>query len=129
MSERDLRTPLARVTGLGAAKDGTGHWWLQRLSAIALVPLVLWFVASIVSLSGSGQAEVKAWLDNPLAALLFVLLLGGGFFHLKLGLQVVIEDYFHAGAAKLALLILNTFASIALAGASILAVLKLALGA
>lgn len=129
MSTRDLRTPLARVTGLGAAKDGTGHWWMQRLTAIALVPLVVWFVASVVSLAGVGQGELKAWLANPLAALLMVLFLGTGFYHLKLGLQVVIEDYVQGGPAKLALLIVNTFACVLLAGASILAVLKLALGA
>jgi succinate dehydrogenase / fumarate reductase membrane anchor subunit len=129
MREHSLRTPLARVTGLGSAKDGTGHWWMQRLTAIALVPLMVWFVASLVSLAGAEQAAVKAWLQNPLAALLLLLLLGAGFYHLKLGLQVVIEDYIHGHAAKVALLIANAFACIGLGGGSILAVLKLTLGA
>jgi succinate dehydrogenase membrane anchor subunit len=129
MSEPSLRTPLARVTGLGSAKDGTGHWWLQRLTAIALVPLVVWFVASVLSLTGAEQAAVKAWLANPLAALLMVLFLGTGFYHLKLGLQVVIEDYVHGHACKVAMLIANAFACILLGGGSILAVLKLTFGA
>ena len=129
MSEPSLRTPLARVTGLGSAKDGTGHWWLQRLTAVALVPLAVWFVASIVSLTGAGQGEIKAWLSNPLAALLMVLFLATGFFHLKLGLQVVIEDYVHGHGLKVALLIANVFACVLLGGGSILAVLKLTLGA
>jgi succinate dehydrogenase / fumarate reductase membrane anchor subunit len=134
MSERQVRTPslktpLARVTGLGSAKDGTGHFWMQRLTAVALVPLTVWFVASLISLAGAEQAAIEAWLANPLAALLLVLFLGTGFYHLKLGLQTVIEDYIHAKAAKLALLIGNVFACVLLGGGSILAVLKLTLGA
>ena len=129
MSESSLRTPLARVIGLGAAKDGTGHWWMQRLTAIALVTLTVWLVASAISLAGAEHAQLKAWLANPLAALLLVLFLGASFYHLKLGLQVVIEDYVHAAPAKLTLLILNSFACVLVAGASILAVLKLFLGA
>ena len=129
MSEPSLRTPLARVTGLGSAKDGTGHWWAQRLTAVALVPLVVWFVASVVSLAGADQAAVKAWLAHPLAALLMVLFLATGFYHLKLGLQVVIEDYIHGHAIKVALLIANVFACVLLGGGAVLAVLKLTLGA
>ena len=129
MSQPSLRTPFARVTGLGSAKDGTGHWWLQRLTALALVPLVIWFVASVVSLAGAEQPAVKAWLANPLAALLMVLFLGTGFYHLKLGLQVVIEDYVHGHGLKVALLVANVFACVLLGGGSILAVLKLTLGA
>lgn len=129
MSGSSLRTPLARVTGLGAAKDGTHHWWMQRLTSIALLPLMVWLVASVISLTGAGQPAIAAWLSNPLAALLMVLFLGTVFYHLKLGLQIVIEDYVHTPPLRLALLILNVFACFLLAGGAILAVLKLALGA
>ena len=129
MSEPSLRTPLARVTGLGSAKDGTGHWWMQRVTAVALVPLVVWLVASVVSLAGADQAAVKEWLAHPLAALLMVLFLATGFYHLKLCLQVVIEDYIAGHAMKVALLIANVFACVLLGGGAVLAVLKLTLGA
>jgi succinate dehydrogenase / fumarate reductase membrane anchor subunit len=129
MSGDSLRTPLARVTGLGAAKDGTHHWWLQRLTAIALVPLSVWLVASLVSLVGAERAVVVAWLGHPLAAVLMLLILGTGFYHLKLGMQVVIEDYVHTEWLKVSCLVLNAFACIFLAAASMLAVLKLFLGA
>ncbi|MDP6705235.1 MAG: succinate dehydrogenase, hydrophobic membrane anchor protein [Alphaproteobacteria bacterium] len=129
MSGDSLRSPLARVTGLGAAKDGTQHWWLQRLTAIALVPLGVWLVASLVSLVGAERAVVVAWLGHPLAAVLMLLTLGAGFYHLKLGMQVVIEDYVHTEWLKVTCLVLNAFACIFLAAASMLAALKLFLGA
>jgi len=125
MSQQSLRTPLGRVVGLGSAKDGTKHWWLQRVSAIALVPLVFWFVASLAALAGADQATIAGWLQSPVAALAMILLLGTGFFHLKLGLQVVIEDYVHVEWARVALLLLNTFACIAVGGGAVLAVLTM----
>jgi len=128
MSEQSLKTPLGRVRGLGSAKDGTQHWWLQRLTAIALAPLCIWLVASLVSLSGAGWREVADWLSSPLSALAMILLLVALLWHLKLGLQVVIEDYVHGEAAKLTLLVLNTFFCIVLAGAGILSVLRLLIG-
>ena len=129
MSGDSMKTPLGRVAGLGSARDGTQHWWLQRLTAIALVPLAVWFVASIISLVGADRAAVAGWLANPLAGLLMLAFLGTGFYHLKLGLQVVIEDYVHGEGAKLACLVLNVFGCILLAGASVLAVLKMMFGA
>lgn len=128
MAGTSLRTPLGRVRGLGAAKDGVHQWWLQRLTAIALVPLVFWFAASIISLAGAGHKEVAAWLANPLAALLMLLLILAGFWHLKLGMQVVIEDYVHGKSVKITCLVLNTFACLLVGGASALAVLKLLFG-
>ena len=128
MSEGSLKTPLGRVRGLGSAKDGTQHWWAQRLSAIALVPLGIWLTLSLASLSGAGRAEVAAWLQSPLAALAMIGFLGIGFWHLKLGLQVVIEDYVHGEAGKLTLLIVNTFGCVIFAAAGILSVLKLFVG-
>ena len=128
MSNDSLRTPLGRVSGLGSAKDGTHHWWMQRLTAIALIPLVVWFVASLLSLIGAERAMLVEWLSNPLAAILMVLFLATGFYHMKLGMQVVIEDYIHTEWRKVAMLVFNAFACIFLGVASILAVLKLSFG-
>jgi len=125
MSQQSLRTPLGRVRGLGSAKDGTHHWWLQRLTAIALAPLCVWLAASLASLAGAGWREVADWLASPLSALAMILLLVGLFWHLKLGLQVVIEDYVHGEAMKMTLLVANTFVCIVFAGAGILSVLRL----
>ncbi len=124
-----MRTRLGRVRGLGAAKEGVAHWWAQRLTAIALVPLTVWFVVSLVALAGGPYAAVRAWIADPVAAVLLVLLLAVGFHHLQLGLQVVIEDYVHAEWRKLALIIAVKFASAVAALAGIFAVLRIAFGA
>ncbi len=123
-----LRTPLGRVRGLGSARGGTHHWWLQRLTAIALVPLTVWFLASIVALASADRLVVLMWLGTPVVAVLMILFIGTCFYHLKLGLQVVIEDYVHDGGLKMASLILNSFVCILLAVACIFAVLKIAFG-
>ena len=117
---------LRQVRGLGSAKEGVHHWWMQRLTAIALVPLSIWLVVSIALLAGADHAQVTAWIANPIVALLLVLTLIAVFYHLKLGLQVVIEDYVHGQPAKLVCLLANSFGNIALALACILAVLKIA---
>ena len=124
--ETGRRTPLSRVRGLGAAKEGTGHWWAQRLTALALVPLSLWFIASMVMLAGCGHAKAVAWIGSPVPAFLFVLLIIASFHHGQLGLQVVIEDYVHNGAVKLALIVLVKTAAIVLGFGTLFAVLKLA---
>ena len=123
-----LRTPLGQARGLGSAKDGTEHWWLQRVTAVALVPLVLVLLNYMIRLLGADHAQVVAALGHPVAAGLLILLFIAAFLHLKLGLQVVIEDYVHGAAAKLTLLLLNTFGCWILALIGILAVLKLAFG-
>jgi len=123
-----LRSPLGRALGLGSAKEGVTHWWVQRVTAVALVPLALWFVASVVALAGADRAAVVAWLHAPLAAILMVLLLIALFYHWALGLQVVIEDYIHTEWRKISALVLNQFVAIALAIAGIFAVLRIALG-
>src|SRR5512147_1791179 len=104
-----FRTPIGRARGLGSAKDGTAHWWAQRLTALALVPLVLWFVISILRLVGAGRAAVVDWLDSPVSAGLMILLIIATFHHAQLGVQVVIEDYVHNEAAKIASIILVKF--------------------
>lgn len=121
-----LRSDLARVRGLGSAKEGTGHWWAQRLTAIALVPLSLWFVASVIALAGADLATVRGWIADPFVAVLLVVLIAATFHHAQLGLQVVIEDYVHGHGAKALALILSSFAHVVVATASIFAILKVA---
>jgi len=128
MSDRSLRTPLAKVRGLGSAKGGTHHFWLQRLTAIALIPLTIWFALSIASLASADQATVQAWMQSPLSATLMLSFLLAGFWHMKLGLQVVIEDYVHGESTKITCLILNNLVSIFLGLAASLSVLKMLLG-
>ena len=124
-----LQTPLAKVRHLGAAKEGVNHWWWQRLTAILLVPLSLWFVGSIWSLvaGGADRDALADWLSGPVAAVLMLLFLGATFYHLKLGLQVVIEDYVH-GTCKWVLLILNTLLCLVLCLAALYSVIVIAVG-
>ncbi len=128
MAEPRLRSPLGRAIGLGSAKEGVQHWWAQRVSAVALIVLGLWFVASLISLAGADRAAVVAWLHHPLPAILTVLLLIAVFYHAALGLQVVIEDYVHSEWLKLSTLVAMRLISIALAVAGIFAVLRIAFG-
>jgi succinate dehydrogenase membrane anchor subunit len=123
----DTRTPLARVRGLGSAREGVQHWWMQRLTAAALVPLTVWFVADLVALSGRPWAEVAAWLGHPLDAALTIAVIALVFHHGQLGLQVVIEDYVHQEGRKLAAIAVVKFLAAFLALLAILAVLRLAL--
>jgi succinate dehydrogenase / fumarate reductase membrane anchor subunit len=122
------RTPLARVRGLGAAKTGTEHFWLQRVTAVALIPLAVIFLAYVLCLVGADLATVKATLGRPVPATVTILLIIAAFWHAKLGLQVIVEDYVHLEGAKLVSLLLVSFACAAIGLASVLAVLKLALG-
>lgn len=125
---QSMRNPLARVRGLGSAKEGVQHWWAQRLTAIALVPLTIWFVVSVAGLAGMDHAEAVAWIGSPTVAVPLVLLIAAVFWHAQLGAQVVIEDYVHNEAIKLTALIVLKFAAILLGVASIFAVLRLAFG-
>lgn len=123
-----MRSPLGRAIGLGSAKEGVEHWWAQRITAIALVPLTLWFVIAIIGLVGADLEAVQDWVGRPLPAILLMLLLIAIFYHVSLGLQVVIEDYVHPELAKLGLVILVRLLCFAFAVAGIFAVLSLALG-
>lgn len=124
MGRYRLRTPLGRAVGLGSAKSGFGHWWTERVTAVALVPLTVWFAAALIAGSGSDYAEVVAWLGSPVTAVLMILLLVVAFWHSALGLQVVIEDYVHSGAKIWALLFVR-FACAALAVTGAVAVLRI----
>ena len=124
-----MRTALKNVRGLGAAKDGTEHFWHQRVSAVANVPLILFFIFLVISVSGSSYDEARATFANPFVAIIMAAVLISGFYHMKLGMQVIIEDYIHGEGLKVALIMLNTFFSFVMGIASIFAVLKMSFGA
>jgi succinate dehydrogenase / fumarate reductase membrane anchor subunit len=123
----NLRTPLARVKGLGASGEGSHHWWVQRVTAIALAPLSLWFVFAMMSHVGDSHEVAIAWISHPGVAVLLVLYLGFMFFHAQLGLQVVIEDYVHNETIKLVFMLLMKGLCLLAGLASIFAVLRVAL--
>jgi len=123
-----LRSPVGRVLGLGSAKDGTSHWWAQRVSAVALIPLTLWFLLSLLALPALDYATVRAWLSVPLSGLLAVLLVAVLTYHSYLGTTVVIEDYVHAAGTKLLSLLLLRFLYVLVGGAGIFAFLHVAFG-
>lgn len=123
-----LRSPLGRVLGSGSAKDGTAHWWAQRVSAIALVPLTLWLFFSLLLLPGLDYATVRAWLSLPVSGFLSVLTVAVLAYHAYLGTTVVVEDYVHGEGLKVLSLIALKFLYVLCAGAGIFAVLRVAFG-
>lgn len=124
-----LRTPLGRVRGLGSAKDGTDHFWHQRLTALANVPLILFFAFTVLYLSGSNYEQSIAYLSNPVVGILLALMIVNVSIHMKLGMQVVIEDYIHRELTKVVLVVLNIFFTAFVAVAGLYAVAKLSFGA
>ncbi len=120
-----MRSPLSKAVGLGSAKAGTDHWWVQRVTAVALVPLGLWLVGSLVSNGDGDYHALTTWLGGPVATTLMALLLIALFYHAALGLQVVVEDYVHS-SLKIPALIAVRLACIAIAGGGILATLRIA---
>jgi len=126
MNKLNPRSPIARARGLGSAKEGVEHWWAERVTAVALVPLTIWFAASIIAAAGSDHASLITWLGSPLSSVCMVLLLIALFYHTALGLQVVIEDYVHSGA-KTPLLVAMRLGCFALATAGIFATLRIGL--
>lgn len=123
----EMRTPLSRVRGLGSAGKGTEHFWLQRVTALANIPLAVFFVAALVAHAGADYTTMSSFLGHPVVAVVMLLLTLSVVWHMRLGLQVVIEDYIHGHLVKLLALILNTFFSLAVGTACVLAILKLAL--
>ena len=123
-----LRSDLGRVRGLGSAKEGTSHWWAQRLTAVALLPLSFWFVWSVINLVGVDYIGFKNWLNENANLVLMILFVGSLFYHMQLGLQVVIEDYVHGEIKKVTSLVLNLFVALFFGVSSIVALLKVAFG-
>jgi succinate dehydrogenase / fumarate reductase membrane anchor subunit len=121
-----LRSPLGRVLGLGSAKDGTEKWWSQRVSAVALIPLTLWLLFSLLALPGLDYLTVRTWLSFPMSGFLAVLLVAVLTYHSYLGTTVVIEDYVPGAGAKLLSLLLLRFLYVLAGGASIFAILRVA---
>lgn len=121
----EMRSPLARVRGLGSSNDGIHHWWVQRLTGIALIPLVLWFVLYAVGLASADLATVKAWVGAHYNPVLLILLIICMFHHGQLGLQVVIEDYIHKESVKVTSLLLVKGGALLLGACSAFAVLRL----
>jgi succinate dehydrogenase / fumarate reductase membrane anchor subunit len=122
-----LRSPLGKVLGTGSAKEGVHHWWSQRLTSIALVPLSIWFVVSLLSLGSFEHVAVITWMSQSWTALLLVLFILVATWHSQLGVRVVVEDYVHGGSKTLTLVLL-TFIHAVVAAAGIFAVLKVAFG-
>lgn len=125
---KDFRTPLKKVEGLGSAHTGSGHWWHQRLTAIVNLLLFVWFAVSVVTLAGADYRTLVWWVKDPVVTVLLTLLVASVFYHLKLGLQVVIEDYVHDEAWKMTSLLLVSFLSAFFALLGIVMVLKISFG-
>lgn len=125
MAKKSTLSPLGRAIWLGSAKEGVSDWWRERVTAVALIPLTLWLVASIIAHRGSDYAVFVAWLKAPFVTFMMILLLSALFYHTALGLQVVIEDYVHS-ALKIPALMAMRFACFACVAAGVLAVLRIA---
>lgn len=128
LSNSSMRTPLSRVRGLGSAKSGTGHFWLQRVTAVANVILTVIFLGVVICLVGKPYPVAIAILSHPLVAILMLLFIISGCIHMRLGMQVIIEDYIHGEGLKIAAVMANTFFAIAIGAACVFAVLKLSFG-
>jgi succinate dehydrogenase / fumarate reductase membrane anchor subunit len=126
-SSESWRSPLGRVRGRGSAKEGVAHWWVQRLTSVALIPLGCWFVVSLLALPALDYATVADWLGNAWTAVLMVLFVLVAAWHSQLGVQVIIEDYVHESGMKTLSIALSSFAHVLLAAAGVLAVLRITL--
>ena len=124
----DYRTPLGRARGLGSAKHGASHWIAERLSALALIPLVIWAVFGAIRLAASDYQTATAWVGKPINAVLLVLLTAIAFWHMHAGVRVIVEDYIHKLSTKSVLLIANLFVCVLAGALAIFSILKVALG-
>jgi len=129
MKFSSMQTDRAKVLGLGSAKSGTSHFWQQRLTGILLVPLVVGFICILLSTLSKDYAGARAIVGNPFSSLVMVLLVGAGIYHMRLGMQTIIEDYVHSEVAKVLAALANNFFAILLGTAAILALLKLSFAA
>ena len=123
-----FKTPLGQVRGLGSAKDGTEHFWKQRVSAVSTLILSIIFIVILVSVNGTDYDAIRATISSPVVAVFFLFFILSGIFHMRLGMQVIIEDYVTGEKTKIMALMANTFFALAMGGFSIFAILKLAFG-
>jgi succinate dehydrogenase / fumarate reductase membrane anchor subunit len=128
MAAKQARSSFDRTQGLGSAREGVGHWWVQRVTAVALVPLTLWFAGSLIARAGNDYGAFILWLRTPFTTVLMVLLLIALFYHMALGLQVVVEDYVHTDRIKVPAVVAINLGAFALAVAGIIATLRIAFG-
>jgi succinate dehydrogenase / fumarate reductase, membrane anchor subunit len=128
MAHKQTRSSFDRTQGLGSAREGVAHWWMQRVTAVALIPLTLWFAASLIARARDDYGTLILWLRSPFTSVLMVLLLIALFCHMALGLQVVVEDYVHSGRIKIPAVVVIHLASFALAAAGIVTTLRIAFG-
>lgn len=124
----DMNTPLSKVRGLGSAKEGTEHFWLQRLTAVANIPLILFFIITLVALNGADHATVIAYLGSPFICALMLLVILSVVIHMRLGMQIIIEDYVHGDLMKVGLVMANTFFAFFVGLVSAVALLKMSFG-
>lgn len=126
ITQTSLRTPLGRVRGMGSARSGTHHWWMQRVTSVALLPLTLWFVVGMIGLAGASYLETLLWIAQPINAVLMLVLIGLTFHHMAAGLQVVVEDYVRDEMKRLVGVLLIKAAALLLALAAGFSVLRIA---
>jgi len=124
----NMRTPLSQVRGLGSAKEGTDHFWKQRLTGVANIPLTIFFVFLVVSMIGAGHEQAAEMIASPFVAILLLMMIVSGLYHMRLGMQTIIEDYIHGEGMKIVAVMANTFFTVAIGAASIFAVLKISFG-
>ncbi len=122
-----LRSPLGKARGLGSAKEGVSHWWWQRVTSVALVPLSVWFVYSLASLAGAGHQTIVDWMQSPIVAALLIMFVITAFYHALLGVQVVVEDYVHTEWLKMLSLITLNFITVMMVLIAVVLVLRVAL--
>lgn len=128
MTRKHMRSAFDRTQGLGSAREGVGHWWMQRVTALALIPLTLWFAASLIAHARRDYSLLILWLRSPFTSVLMVLLLISLFYHMALGLQVVVEDYVHSDRIKIPAVVVIHLTSFALAAVGIITTLRIAFG-
>jgi len=124
----NMRTPLSQVRGLGSAKEGTDHFWKQRLTGVANIPLTIFFVFLVVSMIGAGHEQAAEMIASPFVAILLLMMIVSGLYHMRLGMQTIIEDYIHGEGIKIVAVMANTFFTVAIGAACIFAVLKISFG-
>ena len=127
-TSRTMRTPLARVKGLGAAGHGAEHWWTHRMTAVSNIPLIVAFTIIVASLAGRSYQEAVGIVSHPLVAIILILAVVSVTTHMRMGVQIIIEDYVHDKGLKIAALIANTFYAVIIAAACLFAILKVGLG-